>query len=316
MLSPILLDVNGTANKPALQWHFGFLVRDGAKESTMHLKRPAVSGERETASAAAAELRRWIIESPYNRLESAHRRLAQVVENAVEDASLADVSRTARDIQTSVADWLRTFRAFDDQTSHLISREYGKKSHEYVAFKTSLSLEWDINPAYRFATKLRNYSQHVADPVQVIRVSSREGEAGRESEAQLILAFDPARLLREYDEWGSTVRSDLQASTTELGVLPVLASAFLSCERAYASLIDSEKERLCDAVTVIDSFDDGPRNSVPTFFGLRGDPATGEAWGTITLDHVRTDWAAIARRLLETASTILLRPHHAEGTYS
>lgn len=140
------------------------------------MKRPVEQGERESAVAAANTLRSWLIEAPFARLQHSHEHLVRLLTSAQPVVGQRDGLQLARDIQVAVAEWLSTFRAFVDQTAHLVSKEYGggKGSPEFRALTSAFSLEYDLNPAYRFCVKLRNYCQHGGSPVQDITFHSRE----------------------------------------------------------------------------------------------------------------------------------------------
>ncbi len=297
--------------------HFGYYASPTEGETaTLRLKRPAARDELDRASDAATVIRSWLIESPFHRLRLADQALNNLVGRLSKEDAPGDGLSEARQVQSVVSDWLSKFRAFDDQTSHFLSRQYNPDRHpdrpaELAAFKQSLSLEYDLNSAYRFCAKLRNYAQHAGDPLQNIRFSTKEASAG--NQVHLSLEFHPAKLLERYDEWGAVVRKELEKAPKAVGARPVLLSAFLSCERAFASLVSSEERRLCEAAEVLESFDGSANEGHPTFFsiGLRpGVPGGGSS--TIDVIHVRTDWAASARRTLSQSKDLLMKPHHVE----
>jgi hypothetical protein len=155
-----------------------------------------------------------------------------------------------RQLSEALDDLLSAFRAFDDRTSHQLSRRYGHDSDELRAFKHALSVEYDEVFAYRFSYKLRNYSQHCGSPICRIDAGAHRLSNG-EVTRRFVPLFDSGKLLAEYDGWNSRVVSDLQYIAGEFPVTFVVDQLMASCTRAYATLVVRLAGRIKEAVRVI-----------------------------------------------------------------
>jgi hypothetical protein len=144
---------------------------------------------------------------------------------------------------------LTSLRAFDDRTSHALSDRHGSQSAVLNDFKKSLSVEYDLNFAYRFCARLRNYGQHLGSPISGIRMNSKLAADGQIASGFEVY-FDAASLLEKFNGW-STVKADLQHINGEFALPPIAESLMDSCTKIHCKLVLSREQEISDAVNLI-----------------------------------------------------------------
>ncbi len=226
----------------------------------VNIQRVTEVGEVERVRQATRILSRWFPLSPFYRLSLAHTQVIDTFAECTPKGVVGPVNGqvTFVRIQTVVLGWLNQFRAFEDHTAHFISSEYGEACGLLSKFSELRALEYDRNASFRFVGKFRNYCQHVADPVSI----SHKAWAAEDGTAQhaLNVMFDPEVLLLSKRSWNARVRADLEALEGPMDVLPVLQSAFESCERIYVAMIGEVRAEIDNALAVIRSYQvDDPR---------------------------------------------------------
>lgn len=105
--------------------------------------------------------------------------------------------------------YLSSFRTLLDHTETTIKRKYDKDSDESIKFKQLTGRIFDNYFAYRFFTKLRNYSQHCGLPIDEFEVSGTVIENDK-MKPEYKIEFSSRDLLIKYKDWGAIVTKDLQ----------------------------------------------------------------------------------------------------------
>lgn len=120
------------------------------------------------------------------------------------------------DLNRLILNLLSSIRTYLDHTETRLKRTFGDKSDEYQLFKSLTSECFDTHFAYRFLAKLRNYSQHCGMPTGSISITNNE--AGY----SLKLSLTPDNLLKNFDSWGTIVKSELQTYSEDFDIIPLL----------------------------------------------------------------------------------------------
>lgn len=157
-----------------------------------------------------------------------------------------------RQVNLSLRSWLAAFRAFDDRTSHYLSERFGRTSEARSEFKRALSHEYDTILEYRIATQLRNASLHVADVINSIGASVREGADGAPFH-RFTLGFDGPKLAERFPDMNSKVRAELAGLTEEVPLGVLVPRVLGSCTRVLAKLFVVLRAELDDACTALES---------------------------------------------------------------
>lgn len=176
-------------------------------------------------------------------------RLPEAWEQALASA-VNPVARLQNELATRLFNWLQGVRAYIDHTKVRLHRRYGEQSDEVKAFLEAASKEYDEVFAYRFFAKLRNYG-HVGFPaLQLERLERRP--IGMPLEIRARVTFRRDTLLATYDEWGTTVRRDLEAQPENFDAIPLIVELMQCLDRLKAAVGLIEFETLANAVEVLD----------------------------------------------------------------
>ncbi|WP_143052960.1 hypothetical protein [Streptomyces sp. 2112.3] len=290
-------------------WHLGYvIIGENNKIHELDFGKEVTESEAERHRESTYSLMELFTESPYAALEKRYSSLK---------ATLAELSNPEQDssstygrmgaIQQGVDDFLSAFRAFDDRTSRQLNKKFGAASPELQLFKRALSHEFDTSFAYRFACKLRNYSQHCGRVPFSGNVRGFLGPDGSKNRI-FALTLDPAKLLGEFDAWGAKVRADLQSMTNEFSAEDFIDQAMTSCMVAHVKLVISQKEAVEDAANCILSLGSNSANPKrwPAFFTLKKDQWSATSKGQdISFQYVRLDVATHALQSLSGGAALL-----------
>lgn len=120
------------------------------------------------------------------------------------------------DLNRLILNLLSSVRTYLDHTETRLKRTFGDKSEEFELFKKLTSECFDDHFAYRFLSKLRNYSQHCGLPTGSISITDDiNGHS-------LKLSLVRDSLLNDFDSWGSIVKPELLKQNEEFDVFPLL----------------------------------------------------------------------------------------------
>ena len=121
---------------------------------------------------------------------------------------------------------LNSVRTYDDHLRHQLISNFGRKENKYLErYKKLTSEVYDNSFEYRFCIKLRNYTQHMRNPVDKI---SYHSYVFRKEPMEMAFTASPIvfknRLL-EYDKW-STVKQDIESFDKETDLVPIFELFF------------------------------------------------------------------------------------------
>ena len=267
--------------------------------------------EHEELLRAHLLLRQLLDESPYQGLVTASERFASSAgtlerqwrtERPRSSLSVAEVER-------SFKGWLGAFRSFDDQTSHLISQEFGgPESVPFRTFKTALADQYDANFAYRLCCALRNVSEHAVSVLNRIRLISEEQEGGGVT-SSVELTIDGPALAASSDRMKSTMREELSRVTEPLVVPAIMHSAMDSCWRAFAAVlisVESSIDRAASGLLALhqEAVAAGGLEAIIQSVVRAGE---GEGRGTMEMQAVNIGRARLAQRALVQAAETCAR---------
>lgn len=140
--------------------------------------------------------------------------LNQYIANSRLDFS--EFSSQFLDLNRLILNLLSSIRTYLDHTETRLKRTFGDTSAEFELFKKLTAECFDNNFAYRFLSKLRNYSQHCGLPTGSINITDNiKGHS-------LKLSLVRDNLLKNFDSWGSIVKPELQKQNEEFDVFPLL----------------------------------------------------------------------------------------------
>ncbi|OQQ05431.1 hypothetical protein [Vibrio crassostreae] len=135
-------------------------------------------------------------------------------------------------INRSVLNLLTSMRTMTDHLEARVKGTYGSESEEWKTLKQLFSHAFDNEFSYCFASKLRNFVQHVGMPP--IHFSLDDRFESTQVECHVKLEFSRDELLKSYDSWGAIVKPKLQAQTEFFCVFEFLESLVNSLFDIYA----------------------------------------------------------------------------------
>jgi len=120
------------------------------------------------------------------------------------------------DLNRLILNLLSSIRTYLDHTETRLKRTFGEASEEFKLFKKLTSECFDNHFAYRFLSKLRNFSQHCGLPTGSLSITdTKEGHS-------LNLSLVRDDLLNDFDSWGSIVKPELQRQDDNFDIIPLL----------------------------------------------------------------------------------------------
>ncbi|MBH1959949.1 MAG: hypothetical protein I8H68_07540 [Flavobacteriia bacterium] len=147
--------------------------------------------------------------------------------------------------------YLSSFRTLLDHTETIIKRKYEKESVESTKFKLLTNKIFDNYFAYRFFTKLRNYSQHCGIPIDEFEVSGTMIDENR-IKPEYKIEFSSSSLLTKYKDWGAIVSKDLQTKG-DFSLFPLLEEMKLALNEFWISLISIFENEIVEAIEYINT---------------------------------------------------------------
>jgi len=144
-----------------------------------------------------------------------------------------------RFINRSILNILTSMRTMTDHLETKVKRTYGEQSTEWEELKKQLSLVFDTQFSYCFASKLRNYVQHCGMPP--INFSFKNEMADSEIQSSINIDFNRDKLLEDFTKWGTIVKPQLQQQPESFCVFNVLESLVHSLFQVFARFIQKTK---------------------------------------------------------------------------
>jgi hypothetical protein len=152
-------------------------------------------------------------------------------------AKFADV------INRRLANYLSSMRMFLDYSEFRFKRAHKEHADRLKAFQHSRSQLFDTSFSYRFAYKLRNYTQHFGLPVGDISITERLVNGSTEAtESRVTVAFRTADLLAVGGDCWGPVRRDLRELVGQLNVAEVMREVPSAIKRLWVENLQIEAD--------------------------------------------------------------------------
>jgi hypothetical protein len=146
-------------------------------------------------------------------------------------------------INRRLSNYLSSMRLFLDHVEYRLKRVYGKDSDQAVKLHQRCSELFDSVFAYRFAYKLRNYSQHFGSPIWDIEWTSSvvEGTTDELVYSARVEFSVPGLLAAGRDCWGP-VQKDLVAMPPTLDVASVMSEVPPALVCVWATFLEVQRK--------------------------------------------------------------------------
>jgi hypothetical protein len=122
--------------------------------------------------------------------------------------------------------------------------------------------EYDEHFAYRFTYDLRDYATHCDLPPVSVQVESRAIGADKRTD-RLGMKLEPGYLLESWNGWKPKIKSDLQARSEPIDLIPLVDDAMACVERVMLAIIAAEDDdRQRAALIIVDAVERLPEDAL------------------------------------------------------
>ncbi len=233
----------------------------------------AIDGALAAFAGLSASFDYKLVERNFLDLESIHQFVTITISLGQQFAA-PDHRQLGEALMGSTVNWLTSMRLFLDHNETALKRRFGKVSPEAQRFKTATSSAFDTKVGYRFSYRFRNYVQHCGLPLSHIEINPPNPAARTRVKQSVALLLDRDVLLRNYDEWGSIVKRDLQAMPPRFPLFPLVSQTMEGLRDVYRELLDirlSEALRRCTVLErALTRIEDTGASGHPAVFRHRG----------------------------------------------
>ncbi|MDP2233287.1 MAG: hypothetical protein Q8K89_06600, partial [Actinomycetota bacterium] len=143
-----------------------------------------------------------------------------------------------------LCNFLSSMRLFLDHIESRLKRTSGKNSVAVQEFKRRSSDVYDTVFAYRFAYKLRNYSQHFGDPIWGVGFSSSVPDQSDEVSFSASTTFDTYGLLVTGGDCWGPLRKELEAMPRHVDVAGIMQEVPDALFSIWAAFLDVQYDRI------------------------------------------------------------------------
>lgn len=154
-----------------------------------------------------------------------------------------------------ISNVLMSFKFFLDNAETYLKRKNGKESKIAKDFTELTHNLFDNSFAYRFLSKLRNYSAHLGFPVEIVLFKidfNNEFPESSKHSAQLLLNLES--LKKEKDLFGSIIYRNLDEMTEDLDLIPLIKELSFHIISIQKFIYFSERNELDEAIENIEMF--------------------------------------------------------------
>nr|WP_294921767.1 hypothetical protein [uncultured Flavobacterium sp.] len=154
-----------------------------------------------------------------------------------------------------ISNVLMSFKFFLDNAQTYLKRKYGKESIIAKDFTELTHNLFDNSFAYRFLSKLRNYSAHLGFPLEIVLFKidfNNEFPESSKHSSQLLLNIES--LKKEKDLFGSIIYRNLNEMTEDLDLIPLINELSFHIISIQKFIYFSERNELDEAIENIEMF--------------------------------------------------------------
>lgn len=162
------------------------------------------------------------------------------------------MDRMVLDVNRHILNFLSSVRTFLDHSETNLKRRYGRDSERVRRFKDACSNAYNNNFSYRFLYALRNYAQHCGMPVAKLSLHSKAVDPSfKIIHHYLTVEFNRDQLIKEYDLWGSQLKTEIQKLPPTFDVNQHVTEMMKCLERINLILIEDELPELSKSARYI-----------------------------------------------------------------
>jgi len=174
---------------------------------------------------------------------------------------------------------LLSFKFFLDNAETFLKRKYGKDSKIVNDYLALLSNHYDRYFAYRFLSKLRDYSIHIGFPLQGLSFKAEKNEEHPEKmigEIQLLINIE---LMKKEKKTFRGIHKELMEMEADIDIKPLiydLSISILDIQRFIYSVQETEIEEVIDNIETFVGNHKTNKNDIKVFYSLKHDEKIAE----------------------------------------
>lgn len=150
---------------------------------------------------------------------------------------------------------LMSFKFFLDNADTYLKRKYGKESEVVNSYISLTRNFFDNSFAYRFLSKLRNFSAHLGFPFDVLNLDIKfNSENPEKSMCSLQILLDIEALKEEKDLFGSIVYKDLSSLSEDLDIVPLINELSSLIIKIQQNIYNAQKDFINESIENIEYF--------------------------------------------------------------
>lgn len=167
---------------------------------------------------------------------------------------------------------LISFKFFLDNAEKYLKRKYGKESEIAINYLTLKSHYFDNVFAYRFLSKLRDYTIHLGFPLQALSYEvTKKTENLSEISGDIQLLVDVELLKKEKDTFGRIVHNDLLKIEEDIDLRPLIQELSKIIIEIQKHIYRIQKEEIENSIENIETFVGNHKtenNEIKVFYNL------------------------------------------------
>jgi hypothetical protein len=170
------------------------------------------------------------------------------------DVKVIQSKNSFLNINSVVFNLLASFSFYLDSSEAYLKRKFGGTSAESISFIKETEYSFDNSFAYRFLSKLRNYSQHIGFPIHGIPFEAIENikePQTMKGDFKLIIGKD--LLLKEKGLLGNIVYNDLLTFNDDIDVKPLIYELSYIVSKMEKLIYTFHKEQMEKSIRYIEN---------------------------------------------------------------
>ncbi|WP_147275721.1 hypothetical protein [Adhaeribacter pallidiroseus] len=153
-----------------------------------------------------------------------------------------------------VLNLLSSFKFFLDNAQTFLKRKYGKNSKIVNDFIDLTKQHYDASFAYRFLSKLRNYSLHLGFPIDGLHFQAEPNNKNPEKMiGDFAILINIETMLNEKDLFGSVYKELLELQE-DIDIRPLIKDLSISIIDIQKFIYKIQQEELEEAISNIETF--------------------------------------------------------------
>lgn len=168
-----------------------------------------------------------------------------------EEILSVDHSSFALDMNRHLINFLNSFKMILDHLTYTITHRYGKDSAVLSQYEESTKQQFDNVFAYRFISKLRDYSQHCSMPIHITTITMLTKPSNGNTARKLELFLLRDKLLQDFDGWGAVVKREIPKLPAKIEIDQYLPATLSSLGVIFKEFVTSRWPSIVESCRLV-----------------------------------------------------------------